>query len=139
MKEKEAFTYQIMGKITESGAPIVFKGAMITKLILAENGYTELERQTKDIDANWLGAPPPMDVIVGTISRALIGLSPAVRAVAFREYGDKMSAGVSIRELQTDEEVISMDIDMRPIQGITICCVASFKRLNTPLSFFVFT
>ena len=52
MTEKERFMYLIMGKISESDAPIVFKGAMITKLILSEGGYTALERQTKDIDAN---------------------------------------------------------------------------------------
>ena len=51
-----------MAIVTESDALIVFKGAMITKLVLAENGYTELDRQTRDIDATWLGISPPMDI-----------------------------------------------------------------------------
>ncbi|MDR1421909.1 MAG: hypothetical protein LBI64_03480, partial [Coriobacteriales bacterium] len=33
---------------------------MITKLVLSERGYASAERQTKDIDANWVGAPPSM-------------------------------------------------------------------------------
>jgi len=117
MTEKERFMYLLMGKITESNAPIVFKGAMVTKLILAEGGYTALERQTKDIDANWVGPIPSMNTLVDTINHSLGELKEQVYAVAFREYGEKMSAGISLREKQTDEEIISMDIDMRPIHG----------------------
>jgi len=120
MTEKERFMYLLMGKISASDAPIVFKGAMVTKLILAEGSYTALERQTKDIDANWVGPLPSMNVLVDTVNYSLGELKEQVYATAFREYGDKMSAGVSIRERQTDEEIISMDIDMRPIHGSRI-------------------
>jgi len=120
MTEKERFMYLLMGKISESNAPIVFKGAMVTKLILAENGYTALERQTKDIDANWVGTPPSMNALVDTVNHSLGELKNQIYAIAFREYGEKMSAGISIREKQTDEEIISMDIDMRPIHGSRI-------------------
>ena len=117
MLEKEEFLYQIMGKISEADAPIVFKGAMITKLILAENGFTELERVTKDIDANWIGSPPSTSEIVDIINHSFGELKDQVYAVAFREYGEKMSAGISIRDKKTDDEIVSMDIDMRPIYG----------------------
>ena len=43
MTDKERFMYQIMGEISKANAPIVFKGALVTKLILAENGYTAVE------------------------------------------------------------------------------------------------
>jgi len=114
---QEEFIYQIMGKISESDVPIVFKGAMITKLILAEGGYTALERQTRDIDANWVGSLPTMEYLVGTINASLCELKDQIYTVAFRDYGEKMSAGISIREKQTGEEIISMDVDMRPIHG----------------------
>ena len=117
MTEQEEFMYQIMGKVYEANAPLVFKGAMITKLILAEGSYTALERQTGDIDANWVGIRPTMDTLVGTINDAISELKSPVYAEAFREYGEKMSAGISIREKQTNEEIISMDIDIRPIHG----------------------
>jgi len=112
--------YLLMGKISGADAPIVFKGAMITRLILVEGGYTALERQTKDIDANWVGEPPAMNVLIDTINDSLGELINHVYAVAFRAYGEKVSAGISIREKQTDEEIISMDIDMRPIHGSRI-------------------
>jgi len=120
MTEKEQFMYLLMGSISDSDAPIVFKGAMVIKLILSENGYTALERQTKDIDANWVGAPPSMGALVDTINHSLGKLKNHIYAVAFREYGEKMSAGVSIREERTNEEIISMDIDIRPIHGSKI-------------------
>ena len=117
MTDKERFMYQIMSEISKADAPIVFKGAMVTKLILAESGYTAVERQTRDIDANWVGAPPTMEVLVDTINNSFGELTNRVYATAFREYGEKMSAGISICEKQTDEELISMDVDMRPIHG----------------------
>jgi len=119
MTDKEATMYQILGKISESGAPIVFKGALITKLILAEHGYTAIERQTRDIDANWIGMPPPMSELENTLNRSLEALHGKFRAKAFREYGDKMSAGFYIIENATDEKIVTMDVDIRPIYGST--------------------
>jgi len=49
MTEHERLMYQILGRISEANIPLVFKGALITKLILTENGFTTLERQTKDM------------------------------------------------------------------------------------------
>jgi hypothetical protein len=65
MAEHEKLMYQILGKVSETNTPIVFKGALVTKLILAENGFTSLERRTVDIDANWTGEPPTMDYLTG--------------------------------------------------------------------------
>jgi|GEM_PF-3645869 len=42
MNEDEKLMCGIIAKISETNAPIVFKGALITKLILAEHGFTEL-------------------------------------------------------------------------------------------------
>lgn len=60
--------YQILGGFSEVDAPLVFKGALITKLVLAEGGFTSLERPTQDIDANWIGAPPSMDYLVDVVN-----------------------------------------------------------------------
>jgi len=117
MTEKEKFMYRVMSRISESDAPIVFKGAMVTKLILAESGFTNLERQTKDIDANWVGAPPPMGALVETVNLALEGLEIQCYASAYRDYAEKTSAGISVRLRDTDEEVIIMGISMRPVAG----------------------
>ena len=117
MTEIERLMYQILGKVSSSGAPLVFKGALITKLVLTESGFTALERHTRDIDANWVGTPPTMDDIVTTVNQSLGDLHDQFYAEAFREYGEKMSAGISIRERETGKETVRMDIDMRPIAG----------------------
>ena len=117
MTEKEKLMYQIMGRISESDAPIVFKGAMVTKFILAAGGYTDLNRQTKDIDANWTGAPPSMGDLVDAINRSFGGMREQYVAVAFRDYGEKKSAGISVRSKDTGEEAFTMDISVKPVSG----------------------
>jgi hypothetical protein len=57
MTNHESRLYQILGAISATDAPIVFKGALITKLVLAENGFTSLERLTRDIDAKKVYRP----------------------------------------------------------------------------------
>lgn len=49
MTEKEKLMYEILSKISNTDTPIIFKGALITKLILNENNYTDIQRATKDI------------------------------------------------------------------------------------------
>ena len=51
MTEQEKLMYEILGQITTSDIPIVFKGGLITKLILNESGLNSVQRTTKDIDA----------------------------------------------------------------------------------------
>lgn len=38
MTEREKLMYRIIGNISESNAPIIFKGGLITKLILMQIG-----------------------------------------------------------------------------------------------------
>jgi len=45
MTEQEKLMCEIMGNISQTKAPIVFKGALITKLILAEHGTETRHRQ----------------------------------------------------------------------------------------------
>lgn len=117
MTAREKLMYQVLGRISEVDTPIVFKGALITKLILAENGYTTLERQTKDIDANWIGSQPSMNALVETINTSLGDLRNQFHAVAFRGYCEKKSAGISILRNGTDDEVMLMDISIKPVIG----------------------
>ena len=117
MTQQEKLMYQILGEISNTDAPIVFKGALITKLVLAENNYNAVQRLTRDIDANWVGNPPSMSVLVDTVNQSLGKLENKWYAVATREYGEKKSAGISIRAKATDDEVADMDIDIRSLTG----------------------
>jgi hypothetical protein len=142
MTERERLMYQVLGKISEADAPLVFKGALITKLILSECGYSDLERQTRDIDANWIGSPPPMSELENTIDRSLNALDGSFRAVAFREYGDKISAGLYLVNNTTGEKMVTIDIDIRPICGsrtyhygeMSICGVLADEILSDKIT-----
>ena len=120
MTEHEHLMYQVLGKISETDAPIVFKGALISKLILAEHGFTQLERSTTDIDANWVDTPPSMSYLVNTIQQSLGNMRDQLYAVAIRDYEEKKSAGISIRTKNMDKEIMSMDISIKPVIGIKV-------------------
>jgi len=112
--------YQILGKISEINAPLVFKGALITKLILMENGYTATERQTKDIDANWIDIPPTMEDLENTVNDSLKSFNGSIYAVSKREYGQGKSAGIWVMTKETEELIFSMDITIKPVIGSKI-------------------
>lgn len=113
---REGLMYKIMGSLYDTQAPIVFKGALITKLLLEENG-SNLQRETQDIDANWIGQPPTMEKLVETINISLSKLKEYdLKAIAYRDYGQKRSAGIRIVEQKINREILKMDIDIKPIK-----------------------
>jgi len=120
MTKQEKFMYEIIGKISNTNAPFVFKGALITKLVLIEYGYTDIERATKDIDANWIGEPPQMETLVETINKSLIDFQNELYAETSREYTEENTAGIKIIEKITGEKIITMDIDIKPVNGSKI-------------------
>ena len=120
MTDHERLMYQMLGKFSEVNAPIVFKGALITKLVLSESGYTSLERYTRDIDANWVGAPPSMMDLTDTVNQSLKAFEGKLYAEAIRDYGDKKSAGIAVVDAETGDRIIAMDISIKPVIGSRI-------------------
>ena len=117
MTDHERLMYQVLGCISEADAPIVFKGALIVKLILAENGYSSIERPTRDIDANWTGTPPSMAYLSDIVNQSLRAFDGKLYAEATREYSERKSAGIAIIDGESGDRVISMDISMKPVIG----------------------
>lgn len=115
MTEQEKLMYEILGQITTSDIPIVFKGGLITKLILSESGLNSVQRTTKDIDANWIGQPPSMDYLVVSLNNSFGDLQKSYKAIASRQYGIRQSAGISIIDKNTGRKFITMDIDIKPL------------------------
>ena len=106
--------YDVMGAITNSNIPVIYKGALVTKLILQESQFDEFVRETRDIDASWVGVtPPPMELLTEMLNRALTDLH--LKAVAVREHGEKMSASYDIIDVPSNELSMSIDIDMRAV------------------------
>jgi hypothetical protein len=98
MTEHESLMYTILGEISKLEKPIVFKGALITKLILSENHYTSLDRPTVDIDANWIAKPPSMNDLAEIVNQSLKSFDGKLYAEAIREYGERKSAGIAVIE-----------------------------------------
>ena len=115
--EQENLMFSIMGLISQTDAPITFKGAMITRLILAENNFDRISRTTKDVDANWTDKPPTMQHLVSTLNQSLKDMQNMLEAVPTRDYTSTQSAGISIVEKSTGNELFSMDISVKPVQG----------------------
>ena len=117
MTEDEKLMCGIIAKISETNAPIVFKGALITKLILAEQGFTELQRITTDIDSNWVGDPPTMEFLENTLNNSLGGLRSDYTIVATRTYAEKKSAGFNVMSNSTGTVVCKLDMSIKPVIG----------------------
>lgn len=113
LTDNEKLMYQIIGSICETGAPIIFEGALVTKLILAENQFTDISRKTVDIDASWVGSPPTMHHLVGVVNQSLPSISKNLYAEVKREYGNGVSAGLRIVDRDLDETITTMDIDIK--------------------------
>jgi len=112
LTEQEKRMYEVMGAIADNNVPVVYKGALVTKLILHENQFATFARETRDIDASWVGStPPPMVELTDMLNCALAGLN--LKSVAVREHGEKMSACYDIIDLSSDELCMTIDIDMR--------------------------
>lgn len=57
----KAFMYNFMCELYKENAPIVFKGALVLNAIQSIYGNPSgLERETHDIDGDWVGTVPSM-------------------------------------------------------------------------------
>ena len=94
MTEQEQLMYQIIGKISAANAPLVFKGALIAKLMLIDSSFESIDRPTRDIDADWTGEPPTMAELADAVNQSLGPLGSSIRAEIDREYGIGRTAGL---------------------------------------------
>lgn len=117
MTEQEQLMYQIIGKISKTNAPLVFKGALIAKLIMMDSSLKSIERSTRDIDANWMGTPPTMEELVDVVNQSLGSLSSSIRAEIDREYGVGKTAGLRFVDLKNGQQLLAMDIEIKPATG----------------------
>lgn len=114
MTEAEKKMYDLLIRFSEIESPIIFKGALITKMILSENNYNDVERLTKDIDANWVGKSPSMDILKEEIQKAA---GDKYTVEVMREYAVNRSAGFILRDIDTKEKIMSIDMDIKPSVG----------------------
>lgn len=93
-------TEQLMMKVIEElsllKAPIVFKGAMILKFLLAENNPTLVNRDTRDIDGDWTSINTSMQELEHILSEAVRRADPTLSVRPFRNFAHNRAAGFDI-------------------------------------------
>ena len=86
------FLYRVMEELAKADVPIVFKGAMVLKLVIQRNNPSTVERKTKDIDGDWVGDSPTMEQIEKALRQAVKQVDNSLDIQVVREYGEKRSA-----------------------------------------------
>jgi len=114
MTEKEKQMYEILAKFSSLEAPVIFKGALIAKLILQENGFEGLSRVTQDMDANWEGEPPAIPELIDTVNNALGDLKDKYIAKMVRPYSENKTAGFYFYD-GVGNRLFEMDINMNQV------------------------
>lgn len=117
MTEQEKEMYKVLKYLSNANAPLIFKGGLITNLVLDENGGFPLKRATVDIDANWVETPPSTEYLIFTIKKSLGEMNEIYDVKSSREYGENRSAGVLFIDKKSGYKAFSMDIEIKPVIG----------------------
>lgn len=111
----EVFMYAVMTSLYKMNAPIVFKGALVLKAIQMKYGNPSgLERETHDIDGDWVGQKPSMEYLRTLLQDAVVlaGYN-YVRVNIKREYSDNRSAEFVFVDTRNNDVSVSMDLSIR--------------------------
>lgn len=72
MNDIELFMYRVIQSISSMGAPVVFKGALVLKLLQMQTGNKSgLIRETKDIDGDWVSGKPSTEYLRQVVETAV--------------------------------------------------------------------
>ena len=122
--------YKIMSTIDADNLPIVFKGALVLRRAINNPTYS---RQTKDIDCDWIEAPPTADQLEELLNRCFITSEPRISFKLSRPYIiGKQSAGFNI---YADNSLLTtMDMSIKPVTSHCTYYVgeASFSGYTLP-------
>ena len=119
LTETEKKMYELMARLHTNNVPVIFKGALITKLVLADNDSLSVSRATQDMDMNWIGSVPDMDTMRESIETAINKGEKTKRysVIVRREYGERKSAGFVITDTETGNTITKMDVDVRKYES----------------------
>ena len=137
---EEKLMYDVMKAIYDGGIPINFKGSMVLKACLIEEGYTEETRHTVDIDANWYSdTPPTAEQMVESLQKAVSRSGIDLTVSIYRMYAEGRSAGFELTDSKSGEVLFTMDVDVnRPVpptkvyevEGVRFCGVAPIQMIS---------
>lgn len=89
-----------------------------------------IERETHDLDGDWINGKPSMGYLTSVFQTAVNELGYPLVVEAYRSYREKRSAGFNFRRLDDNSIFTSMDLSIREnncsqlysyISGISFC------------------
>lgn len=123
---EEKFLYDLMATLYKMNAPIVFKGALVLKVIQYNCSISSgLERETHDIDGDWVGDKPSMTFLTTLLQTAVNKMGYPVRVEPYREYGVRKSAGFNFVRCDNNEIFTTMDLSIKSND-----CVYKYSYIN---------
>lgn len=123
MNDIELFMYRVIQSISSMGAPVVFKGALVLKLLQMQTGNKSgLIRETKDIDGDWVSGKPSTEYLRQVVETAVkrAGYND-VRVETFREWGERRAAGFNFYD-RNNTKLCSMDLSVKENIYNTVYC-----------------
>lgn len=96
MNATEQLMLEVMAELSLSNAPIIFKGAMLLKLALAEQSIPAITRITRDIDGDWYAKDARMEQMKDCLSAAASRVSSELSVVSSRPLTENTSAGFKV-------------------------------------------
>lgn len=107
--------YQVIRNLEVIQAPVAIKGGLLLRASLRKY-RSDIERNTIDIDANWLSKSPDIFEMQSVLKQAVQLSFPDYDVTIRRHYGEAQSAGFEIRN-ENGEVITHMDIDVEcPIE-----------------------
>lgn len=106
------FLYRVMEELSNTGVPIVFKGAMVLNLAIRDNNPSRVERATRDIDGDWTGEFPTMVEMEKALRNAVKVVDSSLDVQSNRIFGERKSAGFRIVN-EIGEKIASIDLSVR--------------------------
>ncbi|MDR2354335.1 MAG: hypothetical protein LBF22_14490 [Deltaproteobacteria bacterium] len=114
-KELEEFMYNVMNELHHTSAPLVFMGAMVLRQVLRDYGFTKVDRNTRDIDCNWIGSPPTMDDLLKLLTYSIRKYKDMYSAVIIRNYDSERTACLAVIDNKTNNQIFRIDIGIFPV------------------------
>jgi hypothetical protein len=109
--------YRVMGELNNTSAPLVFKGAMVLQQVLRDHGFTKINRATVDIDCDWTGSPPSMEVLRELVTHSIRDFKDTLSVEIKRDYNADSTACLVVIDKDTKIKIFKIDIGVFPVLG----------------------
>jgi hypothetical protein len=107
------YMYRVIEFMAQMRYPIVFKGAMVLRTLLANKGFTT-SRMTEDVDGDWVNSDITNEALLYYVKLAVDSLNvPNLYVEQHRRFDATKSAGFHMKFVGNTDPFFSMDIGVK--------------------------